>query len=67
MTSKSNRQSVPHHEIVVLPQHGHKGREELLEQCFNLRINVFHHEQNFPLETERDGFVIVHFLYGVGV
>jgi ribosomal protein S18 acetylase RimI-like enzyme len=53
--------SVPHHEIVVLPKHGQEGREELLQQCFDVRINVFHREQKFPLETEFDKFVLMFF------
>ena len=44
----------PSHEIVVVPDAGEPGREELLQECFNVRIDVFHHEQKFPLETEID-------------
>jgi hypothetical protein len=40
----------PSHEIVLVPF----GREELRQECYNVRINVFHHEQGFPLEAEID-------------
>jgi hypothetical protein len=40
----------PNHEIVLVPF----GREELRQECYNVRINVFHHEQGFPLEAEID-------------
>jgi hypothetical protein len=28
--------------------------EELRQECYSVRINVFHHEQGFPLEAEID-------------
>jgi predicted GNAT family N-acyltransferase len=40
--------SVPAHEIVVS-----KTPEEV-EACFNIRVDVFVHEQRFSLEDERD-------------
>lgn len=40
------------HEIVPVP-FGREG-EGLRQQCYNVRINVFHHEQGFPLEAEID-------------
>ena len=45
---------VPAHEIITVPPAGHKGHEELRQQCYDVRIDVFHHEQKFPLETEID-------------
>jgi hypothetical protein len=42
----------PDHEIVQLP-FGREG-EELRQECYNVRINVFHHEQGYPLEAEID-------------
>ncbi|KAJ2927882.1 hypothetical protein H1R20_g9201, partial [Candolleomyces eurysporus] len=39
---------IPAHEIVVT-----RSPEER-QQCYDVRINVFHHEQHFPLETEID-------------
>lgn len=44
----------PPHEIIIVPDVGQPGREELRDQCYALRITVFHHEQKFPLETEID-------------
>ncbi|KAI0920909.1 hypothetical protein AcW2_006039 [Taiwanofungus camphoratus] len=44
----------PEHEIVVVPSVGQAGREELRQQCYDVRIDVFHREQKFPLETEID-------------
>ncbi len=37
----------PNHEIVF-------GAEKFRQECYNVRINVFHHEQGFPLEAEID-------------
>ena len=50
----SSSSSPPPHEIIVVPDVGQQGREELREQCYALRIAVFHHEQKFPLDTEID-------------
>ncbi|KAI0082371.1 acyl-CoA N-acyltransferase [Panus rudis PR-1116 ss-1] len=38
--------------------------EELRQQCYGLRVDVFHHEQGFPIDTEFDDQedVSVHFL-----
>jgi len=44
----------PAHEIVAVPAQNQEGREHLLQQCFEVRIEVFHREQGFPLETEID-------------
>lgn len=44
----------PAHEIVVVPAVGEPGRDELRQKCYDVRIDVFHHEQKFPLETEID-------------
>ena len=60
----SNHQSSPYHEIVVLPEHGQADREKLLKQCIDVRIDVFCHEQKFPLETEIDGFVDLCCVFG---
>ncbi|KAI0751013.1 acyl-CoA N-acyltransferase [Daedaleopsis nitida] len=46
--------SPPAHEIIVVPSVGQAGREELRQQCYDVRIDVFHHEQGFPLDTEID-------------
>lgn len=50
-TGKSRMAVSANHEIVRVPP----GREEeLRQQCYNVRIKVFHHEQGFPLEAEID-------------
>lgn len=48
----------PPHEIVVVPPPGHGGRQLLLDQCIDVRIDVFVHEQQFPLDVEVDEYVI---------
>lgn len=49
---------VPAHEIVVAQT------EKEIQDCFDVRVQVFHHEQKFPLETEFDSMedVATHFL-----
>ena len=42
----------PKHEIVLLPS-GREGEEDR-QGCYNVRINVFHHEQGYPLDAEID-------------
>ncbi|KAI0268131.1 acyl-CoA N-acyltransferase [Gloeopeniophorella convolvens] len=44
----------PLHEIVQVPSLGQPGRAALRDQCYAVRIAVFHHEQRFPLDTEID-------------
>ena len=39
---------VPEYEIVRVET------QELIQQCIDIRIDVFHHEQKFPLDTEVD-------------
>jgi hypothetical protein len=47
----------PEHEIVHVPSVGQIGREQLREQCYGVRIDVFHREQGFPLDAEIDEYV----------
>ncbi len=47
-------QIIPEHEIVTIPTDD----QNLRQQCYAVRIDVFHHEQKFPLETEIDEYVI---------
>ncbi|KIJ20385.1 hypothetical protein PAXINDRAFT_160959 [Paxillus involutus ATCC 200175] len=47
-------QMPPSHEIIVIPPAGHDGRQALLDQSINVRIDVFVHEQGFPLDVEVD-------------
>ncbi|KAI0068578.1 acyl-CoA N-acyltransferase [Artomyces pyxidatus] len=56
--------SVPAHEIIVVPAAGEAGRAELRQQCYDVRIDVFHREQGFPLDTEIDDLdeTATHFL-----
>lgn len=42
------------YEIVTVPAMGEPGRDELRQQCYDVRIAVFSVEQGFPLETEID-------------
>jgi len=51
----------PPHEVIIVPPPGHEHRTALLEQCIQLRINVFVTEQGFPLEVEVDEHVITWF------
>ncbi|TFY58360.1 hypothetical protein EVJ58_g6464 [Rhodofomes roseus] len=44
----------PQHDIVIVPRVGEPGRDELRQECYDVRIDVFHHEQQFPLDTEID-------------
>ncbi len=44
----------PNHQIILVPPVGQIGREELRQECYNIRINVFHHEQGYPLDAEID-------------
>jgi hypothetical protein len=50
---------VPAHEIIVVPTAGEPGREELLQQCYDLRVEVFHREQGFSLEDEFDEYALL--------
>jgi len=46
----------PSHEIVTIApcEVNIEPGKSLRQQCFDVRIDVFHHEQQFPLETEID-------------
>jgi hypothetical protein len=46
--------SPPAHEIVIVPPEDETRREE----CYNVRIQVFVHEQGFPLDVEIDESVL---------
>ena len=35
----------PNHEIILVPSVGQPGREQLRQESYNVRINVFRHEQ----------------------
>ncbi|KAL0067677.1 hypothetical protein AAF712_005392 [Marasmius tenuissimus] len=61
--SQSNvnqRSPAPAHEVVIATT------EEEIQQCLQVRIDVFHHEQGFPLDTEIDQYdsdpTVKHFL-----
>ncbi|KIP12759.1 hypothetical protein PHLGIDRAFT_97410 [Phlebiopsis gigantea 11061_1 CR5-6] len=47
---------VPAHEIIVVPGVGQPGRDELRQQCYDLRVEVFHREQGFSVEDEFDQY-----------
>ena len=46
--------STPPHEIIVVPDVGQPSRDELRQQCYDVRIDVFVHEQKFSLDEEID-------------
>jgi len=48
----------PAHEIVLAPSAGKLGREQLLQQCYDIRIDVFRREMRSSLEDEADKLVI---------
>lgn len=47
----------PPHEIVIVQKGRTEDWEVLRQQCFDIRVQVFHCEQKFPLDTEFDEFV----------
>ncbi|KAF7975107.1 hypothetical protein HWV62_10387 [Athelia sp. TMB] len=48
----SDTKTIPEHEIVAV-QHN---QQDLRRQCYDVRINVFVHEQGFPLDVELDQY-----------
>ncbi|EGO27644.1 hypothetical protein SERLADRAFT_382918, partial [Serpula lacrymans var. lacrymans S7.9] len=46
----------PAHETIVVPAVGQEGHKELQAQCIGVRIEVFVHEQGFPLDVEVDEY-----------
>ena len=56
-----DRVMVPPYEIYKIPDPGEEEREVLIQQCYDVRIEVFVHEQGFPLDVEIDELRI--FLY----
>ncbi|KZT06396.1 acyl-CoA N-acyltransferase [Laetiporus sulphureus 93-53] len=44
---------IPPHDLLVVPV-AHPERTALRQQCYDVRIAVFHCEQGFPLDTEID-------------
>jgi predicted GNAT family N-acyltransferase len=52
------------HEIIRIPSVGQTGREQLRHQCYDVRIDVFHREQGFPLDSEIDELCLIPFLIG---
>ncbi len=57
MDSPSPPPPTPNHEIVLVPSVGQSARERLRQQCYDVRIDVFHREQGFPLDCEIDEYV----------
>lgn len=45
------------HEVTVISE-ATSDRKYLMQDCFKVRIEVFHNEQGFPLETEIDEYVL---------
>lgn len=52
--SRMTLSSDPDHEIILVPPLGQSGREQLLQECYDIRINVFHHEQGYSLNAVFD-------------
>ncbi|OCH96003.1 acyl-CoA N-acyltransferase [Obba rivulosa] len=54
----------PEHSILTVPAVGQPARDALRQQCYDVRIDVFSHEQGFPLDTEIDDLdaAATHFL-----
>ncbi|KAI0307046.1 acyl-CoA N-acyltransferase [Multifurca ochricompacta] len=63
-TTGTSTSTGTNHEIVITPSVGQSGREQLRQQCYDVRIDVFHREQGFPLDTEIDKLdeIAEHFL-----
>jgi hypothetical protein len=52
--SRMTVSTAPDHETILVPPAGQSGREQLRQECYNVRINVFHHEQGIPLDAVID-------------
>lgn len=50
----ADSKAIPDHEIVVVDYK----QQDLRRQCYDVRINVFVHEQGFPVDVELDQFVM---------
>ena len=46
--------TTPDHAIILVPPVGQSGREHLLQECYDIRINVFHHEQGYSPDVVID-------------
>ena len=46
--------TTPDHAIILVPPVGQFGREQLLQECYDIRINVFHHEQGYSPDVVID-------------
>ena len=53
-TGKSRMSLSSDHEIILVPPLGQFDREQLLQECYDIRINVFHHEQGYSLNVVFD-------------
>ena len=56
MTAEAAVAAAPTYELIVVPPPGSPDRDELLQQCYDLRVEVFHREQGFSLEDEFDEY-----------
>ena len=57
--SRMTLSSDPDHEIILVPPLGQPGREQLLQECYDIRINVFHHEQGYSLNAVFDELSLI--------
>jgi predicted GNAT family N-acyltransferase len=53
------------HEIIRISSVGQPDREQLRHQCYDVRVDVFHREQGFPLDTEIDKLCRFHSILAV--
>jgi hypothetical protein len=53
-SGKSRMTPSSDHEIILVPPLGQSDREQLLQECYDIRINVFHHEQGYSLNVVID-------------
>lgn len=57
--SRMTLSSDPDHEIILVPPLGQSDREQLLQECYDIRINVFHHEQGYSLNAVFDELSLI--------
>ncbi|KAL5527817.1 hypothetical protein ACEPAG_6618 [Sanghuangporus baumii] len=54
LVQSGSMQAPLQYEIIKIPDVGESGRDELKQQCFDVRTAVFTYEQGFPAEIEID-------------
>lgn len=59
----SETKEAPDHEVIILTP----DQKLLRQQCYDVRTEIFHHEQGFPLDTEIDQCVTSRQFHGVWI